>query len=154
MKMRQVVLALALAAASVASAQTVVDVMVAFDRTAAEWLGRTGKDPSAFAQTAIGEMNAVLPATGLDESFRFQLAGTFLSQAGAPLDQIGGDRLATVLTSVSSASKGSASGAWKDIQTARDACRADLVVVLVDTGLDAGSGVERARRSARMKRIR
>lgn len=141
MKTRQAVLVLALAVASAASAQTVVDVMVAFDRTAAEWLGRTGKDPSAFAQAAIEEMNAVLPATGLDESFRFGLAGTFLSQAAAPSDQVGENRLATVLTSVSSASKGSASGAWKDIQTARDACRADLVVVLVDTGLDAESGI-------------
>ena len=79
MKMRHVVLALAFSTAFAASAQTVVDVMMAFDRTAAEWLGRTGKDPSAFAQNAIGEMNAVLPATGLDESFRFGLAGTFLS---------------------------------------------------------------------------
>lgn len=141
MKARKVVLALAFSTVFAASAQTVVDVMVAFDRTAAEWLGRTEKDPSAFAQNAIGEMNAVLPATGLDESFRFGLAGTFLSQAAAPSDQVGENRLATVLTSVSSASKGSASGAWKDIQAARDACRADLVVVLVDTGLDAESGV-------------
>ena len=139
--MRHVVLALVLSTVFAASAQTVVDVMMAFDRTAAEWLGRTGKDPSAFAQTAIDEMNAVLPATGLDESFRFGLAGTFLSNAAAPSDQTGESRLATVLTSVSSASRGTASGVWKDIQTARDACRADLVVVLVDTGLDVESGV-------------
>ena len=144
MKTRQIVLAMAFAAVSavsVASAQTVVDVMVAFDQTAAEWFGRTGKDPAALAQSAIEEMNGVLPATGLDESFRFGLAGTFFSRAAAPSDQVGGERLAAVLNSVSSVSSGSASGAWKDIQAARDNCRADLVVVLVDTGLDVESGV-------------
>lgn len=124
----------------VVSGQTVVDVMFAFDQTAAAWMERNGKDSDDLAAGAVERMNSVLSATGLDGCFGFRLAGVFLSKAAAP-EQIGQERLAKVLTSVASASDGSAIGSWKDIQTARDRFSADLVMVLVDTGLDDSSGV-------------
>lgn len=141
MKMSHAVMILALAAALDVMATPVVDVMLAYDQTAAGWMERNEKDPAEFAQTAVDRMNAVLPATDLDECFSFRLAGTFVSQATAPSGLTGSDRLADVLKSVASASGGVASGKWKDIQSARDRCKADIVMVLVDTGLEPASGV-------------
>ena len=141
MWMRHLILATLMSFASVAASKPVIDVMFAFDQTAAAWMDANDKDVSVFVSAAVERMNSVLPATGLDECFSFRLAGTFVSQAAASAELVGQERLAAVLMSVSSASGGVASGAWKDIQSARDQHKADVVVVLVDTGLESSSGV-------------
>ena len=117
----------------IAFAATTVDVMFAYDQSAARWLSAKGIDGADLAAGAVERMNSVLPATHLDEYFTFRLAGVMTSAAEAT-GPAGWDRLAAVAQSVASIDRGVATGAWKDIQAARDRFKADIVVVLVDSG--------------------
>ena len=117
----------------VAFAATTVDVMFAYDQSAARWLSSEGTDGGDLAARLVEKMNSVLPATHLDEHFTFRLAGVMTSAAEAS-GSGGWDRMAAVAESVASMDRGAATGAWKDIQAARDRFKADIVVVLVDSG--------------------
>lgn len=119
-------------------AATTVDVLVAYDQSAVRWLRDGLHEATTFAQAAVDRMNVVLSATDLDKSFTFHLAGVKISQAEA----VGNDeatRLENTLLSVASDHTGRATGRWQDIQNARDACRADVVAVLIDLSQTAGN---------------
>ena len=65
---------------SAACAVDVIDLLIAYDRSAVEWLeAEDGRSPQAFAEAAVSRLNGVLPATELDKSFVFNLAGVVLS---------------------------------------------------------------------------
>ena len=113
-------------------AATTIDILVAYDQSAATWLAAEDREPSEFAAMAVRQMNEALPATGLDKSFSFHLAGAFVCDAeasGAGPES----RLVDAITSVCDGVRGSASRSWKDIQSARESCKADIVVVLIDS---------------------
>ena len=122
-----------------ARAAVTIDVMFAYDRSAARWLAANDTDGNELARHVVEEMNAVLPATHLDDYFSFHLVGVMASAAEAEGAE-GWDRLENTVVSVASATRGTASGAWTDIHAARDAAKADIVVVLVDSGEAYGNG--------------
>ena len=128
-----------LAAAAVAYAAVTIDVLVAYDQSAARWLAGNNVDGQTLASDTIGTMNSFLPATELDKHFTFRLVGTMFSAAEAT----GADstaRLHDAINSVADGETGKPSGLWKDIQTARETYKADVVLVLVDVG-DESSGL-------------
>ena len=129
----------AMTAQAVLQAAVTVDVLVAYDQSAARWLAANGEDGQALAAETIADMNTYLPPTGLDAHFSFRLAGVAFSAAEAaganPTECLG-----NVVQSVADKDSGAASGAWKDVQAARDSYGADVVVVFVDAGEGDGLG--------------
>ena len=124
----------ALLCASVATqAAVTIDVMFAYDQSAARWLAASETDGDELARRAVEKMNAVLPITHLDEYFSFRLVGTMASAAEA-VGEVDYERLDNTVVSVANIPDGAATGAWRDIQVARDAFKADIVVVLIDAG--------------------
>ena len=135
--------AAALLFASVATqAAVTIDVMFAYDRSAARWLAANEIGVDELARRAVAKMNAVLPATHLDDYFSFRLVGVMASAAEAD-GETDYERLDNTVVSVANIPDGKATGAWKDIQAARDAFKADVVVVMIDAGEpDEGSFVD------------
>lgn len=133
---KTVVCAVAAAVVSIAvRAAVTIDVMFAYDQSAARWLSANTIDGNDLAVRAVEQMNAVLPATHLDEYFSFRLVGVMTSAADADATGVSGyARFANVCENVADAETGVATGAWKDVQVARDRLGADIVVVLVDSG--------------------
>ena len=130
------VLAAATAVVSIAvRAAVTIDVMFAYDQSAARWLNANAVDGNDLAVRIVDQMNSVLPATHLDECFSFRLAGVMTSAAEADsTGVVGRARFESVCQNVADAETGVATGAWKDVQAARDHFGADVVVVLVDSG--------------------
>ena len=130
------VLAAAAAAVSLAvRAAVTIDVMFAYDQSAARWLSANAVGGNDLAVRIVDQMNSVLPATRLDEYFSFRLAGVMTSAADADSKVWAGlARFANVCDNVADGVTGAATGAWKDVQVARDSFGADIVVVLVDSG--------------------
>lgn len=119
-----------------AFAASQIDILVAYDQSASAWLQANSLTASGHAAAVVDKLNTFLPATKLDQSFTFRLAGSFQSAAAAAgVDPA--ERLVNAITSVANGTTGKASGQWKDIQTARDNCAADIVVVLVDAPPDS-----------------
>lgn len=104
-----------------------VDVLVAYDKSGADYAMRKG-GVEAFAEARIAEMNDCLPNTGLDAHLRFRLAGTVAIEetawglASALCQLI--DDYGTVV----------AKGEWRKITDARERLGADVVSVLIDNG--------------------
>ena len=95
------------------SAPVTVDVMFAYDQSAARWLASNGIDGGELAVRAVDKMNSVLPATHLDEYFTFRLVGMVVSDAEAT-GTAGQERLFNSCLSVADAETGAATGAWVD----------------------------------------
>ena len=133
------VLASLIASITIQAAVT-IDVMFAYDQSAAKWLNANEVDGSNLAVRVVERMISVWPATHLDEHFSFRLAGVMTSAAEAT-GTAGGERLANVCQSVANAKTGAATGAWKDIHSARDRFGADVVVVLVDSNEEGDGAV-------------
>ena len=104
-----------------------VDVLVAYDRAAQDWVDGGQGGITNFAQFAVARMNVVLANSGLGDKFRFRLAGvaTVAADGGADLD--------VVLENVTDGL-----GAWSAVRAAREDCRADVVTTLIDTGSPYG----------------
>lgn len=119
------------------SAPVTIDVMFAYDQSAARWLDSNGVDGGELATRAVEKMNSVLPATHLDEYFTFRLVGMVVSSAEAT-GSAGQERLFNACLSVADAETGAATGAWVDVHAARDLFGADVVVVLVDSESGVG----------------
>ena len=115
----------------------VVDVLVAYDTTAASWVGANYGEIDGletFAEMCIAKMNLVLDNSGLGEC-RFRLAGVQAvpfhagnlrtTQDGVSL--IDYSRLLDLMTE-------STAAVWKDLREAREAVSADIVTFLVDNG--------------------
>lgn len=110
------------AATSGVRAGTYVDMLVAFDRKAAEWATKNGGGVTNFAQVAVQKMNMVLANTGLDARFRFRLVGVMRVETSST-------SLETVLENATSGK-----GAWAPVKAMRNQVGADIVTVLLDTG--------------------
>ena len=109
-------------AASLQSDQ-LVDILVAFDRGAKAWAENNGGTTN-FAETAVQNMNLSLANSDLSGTFRFRLVGV----------EFVDDRKTTVQDALNAFG----SGPWSFLRTARDACGADVVTMLIDTGVDFG----------------
>ena len=101
-----------------------VDVLVAFDLGAKAYAENNGGTTN-FAETAVQNMNLSLANSNLSGTFRFRLVGV------AFVD----DRKTFVHGALDAYGK----GAWEHVRTARAETGADVVTLLIDTGLDSGT---------------
>ena len=104
-----------------------VDVLVAYDNGAGDWLASEDEDAETFAESAVGRMNAALANTGLNSSFRFRLVGV------CPVDA----RSANFNAVLDAVTEGR--GAWESVSSMRDEVGADIVTTLIDTGSAYGT---------------
>lgn len=105
-------------------ALTHVDVLVAYDTSAARWMSDSNLEFEVFAERQIVQANQVLANSGLGGEFDFRLVGV---HRGMFTHADTGDMLPTLEAAVQSADP-----SWNDLRTARDAAGADIVVVLVN----------------------
>ena len=116
----------------------VVDVLVAYDRSACNWLAANGKGtPDAYAREKIAEMNACLVNSRITE-FTFRLVGTVCIGVDATQyrDRYGYVDLEAILAECLVDAYGNvrATGEWKKIIDQREALGADVVSVLISAG--------------------
>ena len=123
----------------------VVDILFAFDKSAADWVRRESAfavvdNPlSAFAQDRVQDMNNTLVNSGLGRLFEFRLAGVIAvsTDASKVKDKWGCVDLARIIDYASGyradANKTRLAD-WKKIRAKRNSVGADLVSVMVDTG--------------------
>ena len=116
----------------------VVDVLVAYDQSACNWLTANGKGtPDAYARAKIAEMNACLVNSRITE-FTFRLVGTVCIGVDATQyrDRYGSVDLEAILAErlVDGYGNVRATGEWKKITDQREALGADVVSVLVSAG--------------------
>jgi len=107
---------------------TLVDMLVAYDRNAAAWANQNGGGLTNFATMAVQKANAALANTGLSTRFRFRLVGVLA------VDADGGNDLASAVDAARSGS-----GEWGPVREERNRVGADIVTVLVDTGMAYGT---------------
>ena len=103
---------------------TIVDVLVGFDLHAKAWAENNGGTTN-FAETAVQNMNLALANSNLDGYFRFRLAGVAFINAWE--------------SGVRNAYNRYGTGEWAVMGPAAQACGADVVTVLIDTGGDSGT---------------
>jgi len=132
MKSTKLIIAAILAmAAHAAFAKVYVDVLVAYDTTAQSWLSEAGTTPEAFAEMQIAKSNEVLENSNLTDTFEWRLAGVY--KGDATYAGTGG-----ALTGTLDDLTESENTAWAAYRTARDNAKADIMVLLVDTGVEYG----------------
>ncbi len=112
-------------AAAPPQTDNVVDVFVGFDRGAKAWAEKNGGTTN-FAETAVQNMNLALANSNLDGYFRYRLVGVGFVD----------ERDAAVEPALNHATYGN--DGWSVVRPAAAACGADVVTVLVDTGIDSG----------------
>ena len=123
----------------------VIDVLVAYDRSACDWLAANGKGtPDAYARAKIAEMNACLARSRITE-FTFRLVGTVCIGVDATQyrDRYGRVDLEDILSGCLVDDYGTirATGEWKKIPDQREALGADVVSVLVSAGNEGFVGM-------------
>ena len=116
----------------------VIDVLVAYDRSACNWLAANGKGtPDAYARAKIAEMNACLTNSRIT-AFTFRLVGTVCIGVDATQyrDRYGSVDLEAILAECLVDAYGNvrATGEWKKITDQREALGADVVSMLVSAG--------------------
>lgn len=115
-----------------------IDILLAFDASAANWVQFSGNGSvDAYAHACIDKMNECLRVSDLLESFRFRLAGTVC------IDQdFSGRSLDDVLDKfVDAYGRNVARGACAAVPAARDEFGADVVSILVANGRTGTVGV-------------
>ena len=120
----------------------IVDVLVAYDEPAVDWLKSRGLDAGVFAELQVAKMNAVLENSGLLDDFRFRLVGTRSLELN--VRKKGGSnlmRFESVLSSLKSASSQTLrpGNDLRGLVAARHDSGADVAVLLVDTGSTTGT---------------
>ncbi len=105
----------------------VVDMLVAYDKPAANWAKQNGGITN-LAQQCVSRMNTALANNGLSSLFRFRLVGV------AAVEANGNGNLDQTLDAVSSGT-----GNWAPIKTMRDTVGADIVSTMIDTGSAYGT---------------
>ena len=113
-------------AIAMVSSSVEIDVMMVFDTTAAAWAQGNGGITN-FANSAVSRMSTALANSGIGCTMR--LAGIY-----CPPYTYGGEGLSTALTALRNGT-GSLSG----VATQRNACGADVVSMMVDTGSAYGT---------------
>lgn len=112
-----------------------VDVLIAYDASAVNWLAANpgNGDINAFAQKQVERWNTVLANTGLTDAFSFRLVGTIdvaydgSTTAVASIDNV----LDSIIDNHGNVV---ATGELKRIVDKREECGADIVSLLVDRG--------------------
>jgi len=128
-KLSLVVSSLAMSVCAFAAA-TKVDILVAYDTSAAAWLEADGRTQADFAAAQVAKANTVLANSRVDDAFEFRLAGVYEGRFTH-------DKASDLGVTLGLAVEGTA-GEWTELRAARDAAGADIVVVLVDTGRTSG----------------
>lgn len=100
----------------------VVDMLVAYDKPAANWAKQNGGITN-LAQQCVSRMNTALANNGLSSLFRFRLVGVVAVEAN------GNGNFDQTLDAVSSGT-----GNWAPIKTMRETVGADIVSTMIDTG--------------------
>ena len=116
----------------------VIDVLVAYDLSACDWLAANGKGtPDAYAGAKIAEMNACLVNSRIS-AFTFRLAGTVCigEDATQYRDAYGDVDVEAIMSErlVDEYGRVRATGEWKKITDKREALGADIVSVLIAAG--------------------
>ena len=120
----------------------VVDILVAFDKSGANWVRKNSvfkklsKPLSAFAQDRVQNMNNALANSKLDHLFAFRLVGVIevSSDASSVRDWWGDvdlDRLVEYVSGFRSDYNAQRQADWKKIRSKRNATGADIVSLLV-----------------------
>ena len=135
--LKQIRIALAGVSVMVVSAAcfagTTIDLLVAYDRTAADYVAASGQTVESFAAQEIARMNEVVRNSKLDSYFTFRLVGV-CSVGAAVADE--GSSEAGFQNALHKLKAGT--GAWKTANAARETYGADIVVTLTDTGSTSG----------------
>ncbi len=114
------------ASVSGSSSQTYVDVLVAYDTMAADYVAQSGGNITNFAEVAVQRMNNTIANTGLDAYYRYRLVGVFAAEGNAA------GSLDYVLNSIVNRNTTLNGYNWSILDDVRDECSADVVCVLVD----------------------
>ena len=101
---------------------TCIDILVAYDRFAAQWADANGGGITNFAHVAVAKMNTAIANTGLDARFWFRLVGVTTVSVSA------GD-VYEALYAIDRNESG-----WADIKAFREVVGADIVTTMIDTG--------------------
>ena len=112
-----------------------IDVMLVFDNGAREWIsgrGEYGGSITNFAIAQVTRMNGVLVNTGLHTNFWYRLVDVMA--VDARITQISADS-----TTALKSGADSGEGPYGEVKTRRDACGADCVSLIVDTGGKTGT---------------
>ncbi len=115
------------------SSQTYVDIMVAYDTMAADYVRNSGGTLENFAETSVQKMNVAIANTGLASSFRFRLVGVFAAGGNA------GGGISQVLTSIVNPGTTLNGYNWSVLEDEREKVYADIVCVLADNGTAYGT---------------
>ena len=120
----------------------VIDVLIAYDAPAAQWLVSKGWTTGTFAEMEIAKLNEVLANSALDDAFRFRLVGArILSDLNVKQSaKDNATRFSLALRSMNDYSQMSLSegAGLRGLVEARYATGADLAIVLADTGTKDG----------------
>ena len=111
----------------VAPAPVTVDIMLIFDNGAQEWINKSSKYTSItnFAIAQVAKMNTVLRNTDLHTNFWYRLVD--VATVDSRWSQV--NILDTIRNGIINAS-----GIWSEVAARREACGADLVSLIIDTG--------------------
>ena len=119
----------------VAPAPVTIDMMLVFENGAREWIATQaayGGSITNFAVMQIAKMNQVLENTGLHTNFWFRLVD--IMSVDARVTAITADSTTTLKNGADSGE-----GPYGEVKTRRDACGADCVSLIVDTGKNYGT---------------
>ena len=117
---------------------SVVDILIAFDISAANWvLANYRGSLQDYAVSCVDKMNFCLAESQLISEFRFRLAGTVAISVDAS-----GLELSDIITGmVNTGGEVVATGEWKKITDVREKVGADIVSVLVSKGFVGNVGL-------------
>ena len=130
----------------------VVDVLIAFDKSGANWVrrntdfGALASPLPAFAQDRVQNMNNALANSGLGRLFEFRLAGVIevSTDASKVVDKKGRmdmDRLVDYVSGYRKDANAARLADWKKIRARRNSTGADLVSLLVQGGGTSSVGL-------------
>lgn len=115
-----------LSAGASTSNDDTVDLLVVFDRGAAQWVKNRGGITN-FAEKAVQKANQALRNNGLTSTFKFRLVDVM------KVEDVKND----LNVALSFAIKGG--GEWNKVKSRRELCGADIVCTLIDTGSSGGT---------------
>ena len=119
----------------VAPAPVMVDIMLVFDNGARAWTeakANYGGSITNFAMVQVAKMNKALENTGLHTNFWFRLVD--VATVDGQWTTVGNDIVYAVRNGFENAS-----GIWSELASRREACGADLVSLIIDTGSAYGT---------------
>ena len=111
-----------------ASTPVYVDMLIAYDSSAASWAKSNGGGITNFANSVVSKMNTVLGNTGLSSYFQYRLLGVKAVSVSGGKDFDG--TLDNVVDGV---------GSWSPIKSMRESIGADVVTTFINIGNGDGT---------------